>query len=43
MKEILHRQNLKAISRHVSSASLQGASAGYCQKALADESGMIRT
>jgi hypothetical protein len=32
-----------AISRHVSPDSLLGVSAGICQRALLDESGMIRT
>jgi hypothetical protein len=34
---------IKAISCQVSPALLIGVSAGYCQKALVDESGIIRT
>jgi hypothetical protein len=37
------RRKSSAISRQVSSASLLGTSAGYCQRALVVESGMIRT
>jgi hypothetical protein len=32
-----------SISRQISSASVLGVSAGYCQRALVDESGMIGT
>jgi hypothetical protein len=35
--------NFTAISRQVYPASLPDASAGYCQRALVDESRMIRT
>jgi hypothetical protein len=43
MKEILHRQNSVLISRQVSLASLLDVSASNCQRALVDESGVIRT
>jgi hypothetical protein len=42
-EEILHRQNSVAISREVSLALLLDVSACNCQRALVDESGMIRT
>jgi hypothetical protein len=40
MKEILRRQNSAAISCHVFPALLLDVSAGICQTALANESGM---
>jgi hypothetical protein len=42
MQEIFRRQNLAAISRHISSASLLDVSASNCQRALVDKSGMIK-
>jgi hypothetical protein len=36
-------EKFTAISRQVPPASLLGVSAGYCQRALVDESGMFRT
>jgi hypothetical protein len=42
MKEILRRQNLLAISLPSSSALLLNVSVGNSQRALVDESGMIR-
>jgi hypothetical protein len=41
MKEILLRQNSEAISRQVCPVSLLDVSAGICQRALADGSGII--
>jgi hypothetical protein len=43
MKEIFRRQNLIAISRQVSPASLLDISAGNFQRALMNESGSIRS
>jgi hypothetical protein len=43
VKEILHKQNLAAISHQVSPASLLVVSARICLRAVVDESGMIRT
>jgi hypothetical protein len=42
MKEILHRQNPLTFSHNVSPASVLDVSAGNCQIALMDESGMIK-
>jgi hypothetical protein len=42
MKEILRKQNLGTISRQVSPASLPDVFTGNCQRALVDESGMIK-
>jgi hypothetical protein len=42
-KAILLRLNSRLFSRQVFPASLPGVSAGYCQRALADKSGMIIT
>jgi hypothetical protein len=41
MKEILRKQNIAAISPNYP-ASLLDVSAGNCQRALVDESGIIR-
>jgi hypothetical protein len=43
MTEMLRRAKFTAISREVYPDLLVGVSAGICQRALADESGMIRT
>jgi hypothetical protein len=43
MKEILFRQNSTGICCQVSPALLPDISAGNCQRALMDESGIIRT
>jgi hypothetical protein len=42
VKEVPRRQNSVAIFRHISSASLLDVSDGNCQRALVDESGLIR-
>jgi tRNA A37 threonylcarbamoyltransferase TsaD len=42
MKEILCKQNLATISSHIYPASLLDVSGGNCQRALVDESGMVR-
>jgi hypothetical protein len=43
MTEILRRENSRKIFVKFPPASLLGVSAGYCQRSLEDESGMIRT
>jgi hypothetical protein len=43
MKEILRRQNSSAISHHVLPASLIDVSFSNFQRAVVDESGIIRT
>jgi hypothetical protein len=43
MKRDSSEAKFTVISRQVSPASLLGVSAGYCQRAVVDESGMIRT
>jgi hypothetical protein len=43
MKEILHRHNTTTIFHQVSPALLLDISAGNCQRALVDVSGMVRT
>jgi hypothetical protein len=42
-ERMLRRQNSAAIISQVSPDSILGVSAGICQRALMDESGMIRT
>jgi hypothetical protein len=42
LKEILCRQNSRPFLPKFLPASLLGVSAGYCQRALVDESGIIR-
>jgi hypothetical protein len=43
IKGILCKQKFTAISHRVSPASLSDVSAGYCQRYLVDESGLIGT
>jgi len=43
MKEILRRQNSLPLLAKFLPSSLLGISAGYCQRALVDESAMTRT
>jgi hypothetical protein len=43
MKEILHRQNSCPFLAKFLPASLLGVCAGYCQRALVDESAIVRT
>jgi hypothetical protein len=43
MKEILCRQNTRSFLAKFLPASLLGVSDGYCQRALVDESVMIRS
>jgi hypothetical protein len=43
MKRDTSQAKFMAISHHVSPALLSDVSADYCQTALAEESGMIRT
>jgi hypothetical protein len=43
MKQIRRRQNTLQFLAKFLAASVLGVSASYCQRALVDESGMIRT